>query len=128
MARKLITCGKPWESSVSFSLGATVSGTLLYTAGMTARDPHGNVVGPGNIRVQMEQCFKNVTDVLEAAGTSWDQVVKVTMYVTDFTDFDKTDDIRAKYMRGRPAATAVAVSGLIHPDMMVEIEAVALVG
>ena len=126
MARDLITCGKPWEASALFSLGVRVEGKLLFTAGMTARDPEGRVVGPGDMRRQVEQCFENVGDVLRAAGTGWDRVVKVTMYVTDFDAFEGTRDIRARYLGGRPAATAVGVNRLIHPDMMFEIEAVAL--
>ncbi|WP_162914959.1 RidA family protein [Desertibaculum subflavum] len=126
MTRDLITCGKPWEASALFSLGVGVEGKLLFTAGMTARDPEGRVVGAGDMRRQVEQCFENIGDVLRAAGARWEQVVKVTMYVTDFDAFEGTRDIRARYLRGRPAATAVGVSRLIHPDMMFDIEAVAV--
>ena len=126
MARDLITCGKPWEASALFSLGVRVEGKLLFTAGMTARDPDGRLVGVGDMRRQVEQCFENIGDVLRAAGARWEQLVKVTMYVTDFDSFETTRDIRARYLRGRPAATAVGVNRLIHPDMLIEIEAVAL--
>lgn len=125
MARDLITCGKPWEASVLFSLGVRVEGKLLFTAGMTARDPEGRVVGAGDMRRQVEQCFENIGDVLRAAGAGWEKLVKVTMYVTDFDAFETTRDIRARYLVGRPAATAVGVNRLIHPDMLIEIEAVA---
>lgn len=126
MARRLISCGKPWETSALFSLGAVVSGSLLYTAGMTARDPDGTVIGRGDMRIQIERCFENVADVLRAGGATWEQVVKVTMYVTDFAAFETTRDIRSRYLGSRPVATAIGVSSLIHPDMMVEIEAVAV--
>lgn len=124
--RQMISCGKPWEAKAAFSLGVAAAGRFLFTAGMTARDPEGNVVGRGDMRAQVKQCFENVGDVLRAAGASFDDLVKVTIYVTDIAAFETTRDIREAYMRARPASTAIEVSRLIHPDMMVEIEAVAL--
>jgi 2-iminobutanoate/2-iminopropanoate deaminase len=123
-----VTCNKPWEAGVLFSLGAKVSGELLLTAGITARDPEGRVVGAGDMRAQMTQCFRNLEDVLRASGADWDDVAKVLIYVTDFAAFAKTEDIRRQYLRSRPAATAIAVSALIDPAMMVEIEAIAVLG
>ncbi len=128
MPKQLITCRKPWEKTALFSLGVSVSGPLLFTAGMTARDPDGNIVGAGDMRLQIDQCFRNIGDVLEVAGIGFDRLVKVVMYVTDFAAFETTRDIRARYLTARPVATAVGVASLIHPDMMVEIEAVATLG
>ncbi len=125
MASERITCGKPWEQTVLFSLGVKVSGPLLITAGVTARDPEGRVVGPGDMRTQVEQCFRNLEDIMRAAGTDWSHVVKILIYVTDFEAFSGTEDIRRRYLTSRPVATAVGVASLIHPDMMVEMEVVA---
>lgn len=126
MARRTVSCGKPWEGTAAFSLGVAASGHFIFTAGMTARDPEGNVVGVGDMGAQVKQCFENVGDVLRAAGAGFEDLVKVTIYVTDIAAFVITRDIREIYMRARPASTAIEVSRLIHPDMMVEIEAIAL--
>lgn len=125
MSSERVTCNKPWEQTVLFALGVKVSGPLLFTAGVTARDPEGRVVGPGDMRAQVEQCFRNVEDILSAAGATWSDVVKILIYVTDFAAFSETEDIRRRFLTSRPVATAVGVASLIHPDMMVEMEVVA---
>lgn len=110
---------------MAFSLGVVASGRFLYTAGITSRDAHGNVVGPNDMRVQVAQCFANLQEVLEAAGASWGDVVKYTIFTTDIDAYNKdTLDIRVPFFVDRPAATLVEVRRLIHRDMVVEIEAV----
>lgn len=126
MNKTILNLGKPWEDTVLFSLGVVTSaGALLHTAGVTARDPSGALVGVGDIRRQTQQCFDNLDDILIAAGARFDDVVKYTIYTTDIEHFNtETRALRAPYFRGRPAATLVEVRRLIHPDMLVEIEAV----
>jgi 2-iminobutanoate/2-iminopropanoate deaminase len=117
--------GKPWEDKVFFSLGVVSSGRFLHTAGVTARDPDGKVVGAGDMRAQTLQCFQNIGDILRAAGARWEDVVKYTLYTTDIERFDtETRELRAPYFVGRPGATLVEVSRLIHRDMLIEIEAI----
>lgn len=125
MTRESVTVGKPWEHTVAFSLGVVTAGRLLYTAGITARDAAGHVVGAGDIRAQIEQCFQNLGDVLRAAGAGFGDVVKYTMYTTDIGAFRSHADAWQRYFVDRPASTLVEVRALALPEMMVEIEAVA---
>ena len=123
--RKVIRLGKPWEDSVHFSLGVVHAGRTLHTAGITARDDHGEVVGVGDVKAQTRQCFLNLGDILRAAGARWEDVVKFTLFTTDIERFHKeTLELRAPYFRGNPAATLIEVPRLIDPRMLVEIEAI----
>ena len=123
--RDVITVGKPFEQEIPFSLGVVTSGRLIVTAGITAREPDGRVVAPGNVRAQIEQCFRNLGDVLRAAGADYRDVVKYTMYTTDIAAFSEARDLWEKCFVDRPASTLIEVSRLVSPDMMVEIEAIA---
>jgi enamine deaminase RidA (YjgF/YER057c/UK114 family) len=125
MDREVIELDKPWVKTVAFSLGVATQGRLLFTAGITARDPDGAVVGVGDMRAQIEQCFRNVGDVLRAAGADFGDVVKWTMYTTDIEAFNRHADVYRRHFVDRPASTLVEVSRLVVPEMMVEIEAVA---
>ncbi|MET0312194.1 MAG: RidA family protein [Burkholderiaceae bacterium] len=123
--RSVLELGKPWEKTVHFSLGVVLGGKILHTAGVTARDAEGRLVGEGDIRKQTQQCFDNLGDILAAAGTGFEHVAKYTIFTTDIQRFHlETMDVRAPYFAGKPAATLVEVSRLIHPGMLVEIEAV----
>jgi enamine deaminase RidA (YjgF/YER057c/UK114 family) len=122
--RKNIDVDKPWHKSIPFAQGVVVEGRLLITSGVTARGPDGNVIGAGNIRTQMEQCFANLGDVLEAAGCGFGDVVKYVMYTTDIEAFSAHADVYRSHFVGRPASTLVEVSRLIDPEMTVEIECV----
>jgi enamine deaminase RidA (YjgF/YER057c/UK114 family) len=77
------------------------------------------------MRAQMEQCFRNVGDVLHAAGTDFGNVLKWTMYTTDIDEFSKNADVYKRHFINSPASTLVEVRRLIFPEMLVEIEAVA---
>lgn len=125
MTRTALALGKAFEKTVAFSLGVISSGRILHTAGITARDADGEVVGDGDMRAQVTQCFANLTDILHAAGASFGNVVKFTIFTTDIDWFDRdTRDIRFPHFNGRPAATLVQVSKLVDPRMLVEIEAI----
>src|SRR6266705_3495981 len=101
MSRKPLKLGKPFEETVPFSLGVVSSGKLLHTAGITARDPMGDVVGADDMRKQVTQVFANLRDVIEAAGGSFDNIVKYTIFTTDIDRFNKdTRDIRFPYFSG----------------------------
>ena len=125
MSREIIVVDKPWAKTIPFSLGVASDAPLLFTAGMTARDPNGKVVGVGDIRAQIEQCFRNVGDVLHAAGADFGDVLKWTMYTTDIEAFGKHADVYHRYFVNKPASTLVEVRRLALPEMLVEIEAVA---
>jgi 2-iminobutanoate/2-iminopropanoate deaminase len=106
---------------------AIVANGFVYTAGQIALDPaSGQVVG-GGVAEQTEQVLKNLTSVLEAAGSSWMNVVKTTVFLKDMRDFPTVNEVYARMVgEARPARSTVAVAGLPR-DVLVEIEAVATV-
>jgi 2-iminobutanoate/2-iminopropanoate deaminase len=129
MQRQPLMLGRGFEKKVVFSLGVVSSGRLLHTAGITARDADGDVVGGDDMRAQVQQCFENLRAVLAAAGAGFGDVIKYTIYTTDIDRFEtSTRDLRFPYFVDRPASTLVEVSRLIDPTMLVEIEAVVALG
>jgi reactive intermediate/imine deaminase len=101
---------------------------LICVSGQLAWDPAGNTVGKGDMRAQFRQVCENIKQALAAAGAGLEDIVKTNTYVTDMDAFFKCVDIRHEYFGpGWPTSTTVEVSRLAHPDMMVEIEAIAVV-
>ena len=102
-------------------------GRLLFISGMTARDKDGNIVGKGDMKLQTQQVLENMKTILSLAGATFDNVVKVTVFVTDLSRFKDIHEVRAKYFKkDYPASTLVQVSRLVHEDMLIEIEAIAV--
>jgi enamine deaminase RidA (YjgF/YER057c/UK114 family) len=117
--------GKPAYSHV-----VTVTGPakMIFIAGQLARDVDGNIVGPGDMRAQLEQTFKNLDTCLKAAGATWADVVKTNTFVTDYQAFSECSDVRMRYFGvGSPTSTTIQISGLAQPEAMVEIEIIAAV-
>jgi enamine deaminase RidA (YjgF/YER057c/UK114 family) len=107
----------------------TTGGKLLFIAGQTASDKGGNVVGKGDIKAQTTQVFANLKAVLEAAGGTLDDLVMTTTYITDRSYREGYNEVRSQqYKKDPPTSTLVIVSGLAHPDYMIEIAGVALIG
>ncbi len=107
---------------------APPGGRLVFCAGAVALDADGKVVGEGDIVAQTRQTLENLKLSLEAAGATFDDVVKINSYVTDFGLFPQIAPVRAEYLREPyPASTTVEVPALIYPELMIEIEAVAIV-
>jgi enamine deaminase RidA (YjgF/YER057c/UK114 family) len=100
----------------------------IFVAGQLARDGKGDIVGKGDMRAQIVQTGENIKAALEAAGASLADIVKTNTYVTDMEEFFKHTDVRAKYFGSLPTSTTVEVRKLAHPDLLVEIEVVAMVG
>jgi 2-iminobutanoate/2-iminopropanoate deaminase len=106
-------------------------GDVLFVSGQTPRHPDGSTAAPGDIRGQTEQVFDNLEAVLRACGSSLDRVAKLTVYMTSYEYRSTISEVRAQRFAavGRPcASTTVVVSGLMSPEWMVEIEAVAALG
>ena len=100
---------------------------LLFISGITARDQKGAIVGKGNMKRQTEQVLENMKRVLDSVGATFDNIVKVTVFVTDLGHFKEIHEVRAKYFKkDYPASTLVQVSRLVHEDMLIEIEAIAV--
>src|SRR5216684_4327158 len=86
------------------------------------------VVGPGDMRAQMEQTFKNLDACLKAAGATWADVVKTNTFVTNYEEFSKCSDVRMRYFGvASPTSTTIQISRLAQPEAMVEIELIAVV-
>ena len=105
-------------------------GDLLFVSGQLAFDDDMNIVGAGDMRAQTRQVLLNIGKALTAGGATFDDVVRVQVFVTDLSDFRAIHEVRLEFFdRCRlPASTLVQVSGLAHEDAMIEIDAVAVVG
>jgi reactive intermediate/imine deaminase len=104
------------------------AGDLLFISGQAAIDEKGEIVAPGDFDAQAAQAFANLERALKAGGSSLGNVIKVTIYLTDMSNFAKIVDLRGRYFSPPyPADTIVEVSSLYSKDAMIEIEAVAVV-
>lgn len=102
-------------------------GDLLFISGQAAIDGEGNVVGVGDFDAQAEQVFANLQRVLSAGGSSLKNVIKVTIFLRDMSNFNKIVELRGRYFTSPyPADTIVEVSSLYSPDALLEIEAIAV--
>jgi len=102
-------------------------GRTIHVSGTTALDEQGRLVGPGDPHAQTVQCLKNIERALAALGGALEDVVRTRMYVTDISRWEVVARAHGEVFGGiRPATTMVEVSALIEPDMMVEIEAEAI--
>ena len=105
-----------------------VAGGFLFTAGQIALDPANGQIIEGDVVAQTERVMKNLTAVLAEAGTSWDRVVKTTIYLQDMADFAKVNEVYGRVIgNARPARSTVQVAGLPR-NVRVEIDAVVAVG
>jgi 2-iminobutanoate/2-iminopropanoate deaminase len=115
---------EPYRLSQGFRVGE-----LVIVSGQAAMDEHGQLVGIGDFDAQAEQTFRNLARVLEAGGSSLDRVVKVTIFLTDMSNFAKVVELRGKWFTPPyPADTIVEVSSLALPELEIEIEAIATAG
>ena len=116
----------PWNFSGRYTFSPAVrKGNLLFISGMTATDNKGNVVGVGDIVAQTRHIFEKMKEVLEAAGGSFDDIVKTVDYITTMEGYKGTADVRREYFKnGFPAATGIVVKELLRPDALIEIDAI----
>lgn len=104
---------------------ATRSGNLIFVAGQAALDPDGKIVGPGDIRRQTEQTLENIGATLVAAGATFDDVVRTTVYLTDVANYAGMNEIYRRYFPENPPARATLLTGLVVDGLLVEIDAIA---
>lgn len=108
---------------------AAATGRLVSIAGQIALDEHGALVGPGDHTAQARQVFENLRRCLAAAGADFSHVIKLTWYVTDITAMGAYREVRAGHIPDDrlPTMSAIQVAALIRPDLLLEVDALAVV-
>lgn len=118
--------GQNMDDERGFSFGIRV-GDLLWISGTTARNQKGDLV-PGDLEEQAEQCLRNIEAIVQEAGGTRDDIVKLTVYLPDRSYRDRFQQVRKRFFHSPYPASAMVIGQMVVPEYLCEIEAVAVVG
>ncbi len=130
MSKSVLESSKVSRPAGIMSQGIKATGGhLIFASGQVSRNVNGETVGVGDIKAQTRQVLENLKAVLEEGGATLDDVVKVTAFVTNVAEqFAQIHEVRGEYWKdGYPASTLVEISALADPDLLIEIEALAVI-
>ena len=128
MKQERVDPGWAWAKKFNFWAGVKL-GETVQLSGLVAFDGEGNVIGEGDFYAQSMQTFKNIEEALAAAGATMADVVKITTYLTDMAGYQEFSRARSEtFPNGVPSSTTVTAPALIKPELLVEIEAMAIIG
>lgn len=126
MQTKRVFSGAPWEKQVAYCR-AIKKANLIFISGTTAIDESGAVFEPGNAYAQTKRCLKIIEDTLKQFNASLSDIVRIRMFVTDINQANEHGRAHEEVFKDiPPACSLIGISSLIHPDMLIEIEADAL--
>jgi 2-iminobutanoate/2-iminopropanoate deaminase len=131
MKKESIPFGRAMEMKVAFCNALAVEASqvkrMIWVSGQLSFDEREQFVGKGDMGAQTEQCLKNIESALKKLGGSLDDVVQVTVFVKDMKDLRTIHEVRLRYFKEPyPTSTLVEVTGFVHPDALIEINAVAV--
>ncbi len=128
MKQQRVDPGWSWTGKYKISAGVKF-GDTVHRSGKVAFNHSGEIVGTDDVYTQSKQIFRNIEEALESAGAAMTDIIKITTYLTDISNYGEFGKARNEaFPDGVPASTAVAVSALVMPELLVEVEAVAVIG
>ena len=128
MKQERVDAGWAWTRKLNISAGVKV-GDTVHLSGTVAFDSDGNVVGAGSVYEQSKQVFRNIEEALASVGASMDDVIKISTFLTDISEYAAFGKARTEaFPNDVPASAAYEVSALIKPELLVEVEAIAVIG